>query len=226
MLALDTIMLNKKDKKERKSIFLRKIRKIYARIINNSRKILNFASSILVSVGIVHIALSNKMKKFLNKIPVGVFSVIATVIVVYLLLAPASEVKSSWFAWLNFKHSDKLVHFLMFLFLNLVYLYDYTKYKYPHHTKTNVELAFTTFASMIGLLTESCQLAMNIGREFDNIDVVADVVGAFAAFGLMRWFGGHALRKHVFKRRSRRHSRRSHHSNRHFKDNAETSQNG
>lgn len=182
---------------------------------------LNFASSILVSIGIVNIALSNKMKKVLNKIPVGVFSVIATVIVVYLLLAPASDVESSWFAWLKFKHADKLVHFLMFFFLNLAYLYDYTKYKNPHHTKINPELAFTTAASMIGLLTEACQLAMNTGRDYDNFDILADVLGAFAAFGLMRWFGGHVLRKHVFKRR-RKHRHHHHHS----KEKTETSQNG
>ena len=167
------------------------------------------------------------MKKILNRIPVGVFSVIATAIVVYLLLAPASDVESSWFAWLNFKHSDKLVHFLLFLFLNLAYLYDYTKYKYPHHTKINPELAFTAVAAMLGLVTESCQLAMNTGREFDNFDIVADVLGAFAALGLMRWFGGHVLRKYVFKRnKKRRHHHHHHHHHDHSSENAETSQNG
>lgn len=162
------------------------------------------------------------MKKIINKIPVGVFSLIATTIVVYLLLAPSSDVENSWFAWLKFKHSDKLVHFLMFLFLNLAYLYDYTKYKNPHHTILNTELAFTTFASMLGLLTESCQLAMGLGREFDIIDIVADVVGAFAALGVMRWVGGHMLRKYVFRRRRSRRHRSSH---RHYssKENKETS---
>ncbi|MBR5117394.1 MAG: VanZ family protein [Muribaculaceae bacterium] len=159
------------------------------------------------------------MKKFLNKIPVGVFSVIATVIVVYLLLAPASDVENSWFAWLHFKHSDKLVHFLMFFFLNLAYLYDYTKFKSPHHTKIDAELAFTAFASMLGLVTESCQLAMGSGRDFDPYDIIADVIGAFAAFGLMRWVGGHFLRKNVFKRHKKR--RRHHHH--HSKENTEKS---
>ena len=165
------------------------------------------------------------MKKFINIIPVGLFSVIATAIVVYLLLAPPSDVESSWFAWLKFRHSDKLVHFLLFLFLNSAYLYDYTKYKYPRHSRINIELAFTAFASMIGLLTESCQLAMGLGRDFDIFDILADVVGAFAAFGLMRWFGGHVLRKYVFTRSFRRHRIHHHHHHYHEKS-TETSQNG
>lgn len=162
------------------------------------------------------------MKKIINIIPAGVFSVIATAIVVFLLLAPSSGMESSW---LKFKHADKLVHFLMFLFLNLAYLYDYTKFKSPRHTRINVELAFTVFASMLGLLTESCQLAMGLGREFEYLDIIADVLGAFAALGLMRWFGGHVLRKYVFKRRSKRHRRHRHHH--HTQKTAEeTSQNG
>lgn len=163
------------------------------------------------------------MKKILNIIPVGVFSALATAIVIYLLLSPPGQVEGGWLAWLKFKHSDKLLHFLMFLFLNFAYLYDYTKYKAPRHTRINVELAFTASASMLGLLTEACQLIMGLGREFDNLDIAADVAGTFAAFGVMRWFGGHVLRKYVFRRRSRRHRRR-HHSHSH--DSAASSQNG
>ncbi|MBR5638621.1 MAG: VanZ family protein [Muribaculaceae bacterium] len=171
------------------------------------------------------------MKKIINIIPAGVFSVIATGIVVYLLLVPASEMERSLFSWLQFKHSDKLIHFLLFFFLNLVYLYDYTKYKAPRHTRINIELAFTAFASMIGLLTESCQLAMGLGRVFDYWDIVADVAGAFAALGLMRWFGGHVLRKYLFYRSHRhRHHRHHHYSSKKKradkKNRAETTQNG
>ncbi len=144
------------------------------------------------------------MKKLINKIPVGLFSLIATAIVLYVLLMPSSHVEGSWwFSFLKFKNSDKVCHFLLFLFLNLTYLYDYTKYRNPHHTRVNVELALTVFASMLGLITETCQLAMGLGRDFDNFDVIADVLGAFAALGLMRWYGGHLLRKYVFRRKSR-----------------------
>lgn len=166
------------------------------------------------------------MKKILNLIPAGVFSVLATALVVYLLLAPTSQLDSSWLSWLHFRHSDKLIHFLLFLFLNFVYLYDYTKLQSPHHTRLNKELAITAFASMIGLLTESAQLTMDIGRVFDHMDIVADVIGAFAGLGLMRWFGGHVLRKYVFNRR-RSKKRHHHHHHHHSEDqSADVSQNG
>ena len=165
------------------------------------------------------------MKKILNIIPVGVFSVIATVIVGYMLLAPISDVGESWWlSWLKFKHSDKLVHFLLFFFLILAYLYDYTKYKNPHHTRINAELALTVFASMIGLLTEVSQLVMGLGREFNSLDIIADVLGAFAALGVMRWFGGHVLRKYVFRHKSRR--RRHHHHRSHHSEKSTENQNG
>lgn len=145
------------------------------------------------------------MKKIINKIPVGVFSVIATVIVVYLLLVPSDRVGGGWF-----KNHDKIAHFCMFFFLNCVYLYDYTKKKNPRHTKINKELVFTSLAAMLGLLTESAQLAMGLGRNFDVLDILADVAGAFAALGVMKWFGSHLLRKYLFNSKSRHHHH--HHS--------------
>lgn len=155
-------------------------------------------------------------------IPIGAISVIATLIVCYLLLAPMGDLGDSlWLSWLKFKHSDKLVHFLMFFFLNLAYLYDYTKYKNPRHTRINIELALTVWASLVGLLTESFQLVMGLGRNFDRSDIIADVLGSFAALGVMRWFGGHVLRKYVFHRSSRRH-----HHHHHSKTSNDMSQNG
>ena len=152
------------------------------------------------------------MKKIINLIPAGVFSVLATAIVVYLLLAPPSQFDSSWFSWLHFKHSDKLIHFLLFFFLNTAYLYDYTKIKSPRHTKMNKELAITAFAAMIGWLSESAQLLIGTGRVFDHLDIVADIAGSFAALGIMRWFGGHVLRKYVFRKKHSRHYHHSSHS--------------
>lgn len=169
------------------------------------------------------------MKRLLNIIPVGTFSIIATVLVVYLLLVPSVDVQNSWLSWFKFKNSDKVAHFLLFFFLNLTYLYDYSKYRNPHHTNLNVELALTVFASMLGLLTESCQLAMGVGRDFNQFDIIADVLGAFAALGAMRWFGGHVLRKYVFERHRHRHHRRHrhyHHHHHHSESSGETSQNG
>lgn len=155
------------------------------------------------------------MQKIFRYIPVGMFSVLATVLVVYLLLSPPSQLSMGWLSWLHFKNSDKVTHFLLFLFLGFAYLFDYTKFKSPRHTTVNKELAFTSFAAMVGLLTEVAQLVMGLGRNFDVYDIVADVVGAFAAFAFMHWKGAHLLRKYVFYGRKHRHRSKHHHSKRH-----------
>ena len=151
------------------------------------------------------------MYKIFKKIPSGVFSVIATVIVAYVLLSPRSQFSSGWLSWLHFENSDKVVHFFMFLGLCFAYLFDYTKLKNPHHTKVNKELAIPAVASLVSLLTETAQLVMGLGRSFDVNYIYADVLGALVAFGLMRWKGAHLLRKYLFnKRRRHRHHHHDH----------------
>lgn len=149
------------------------------------------------------------MKKLINYIPVGLFSIIATAVVMLVLLSPKSSMPSGWLGLFNFTNGDKVVHLLLFFFLNLAYLYDYTKFRSPHHTRLPKELALTMVACTIGLITEMAQLAMNLGRSFDNYDVIADAAGAFLAFAIMHWRGGHVLRKYVFNvHRRHRHKRK------------------
>ena len=155
------------------------------------------------------------MKRLINLLPSGFFSVIATVLVVYCLLAPSSSISGGLLGLFSFKYGDKVVHLILFFFLNAAYLYDYTKLKNPHHTRLNKELAITTLASSIGLLTEAGQLAMGLGRNFDVLDIVADVVGALLAFAVMHWGGGHVLRKYLFNVRRRSRSGRKHHHHHH-----------
>jgi len=145
------------------------------------------------------------MKKLVNKIPVGLISVIVTAIVIYLLLSPPSGFSTGWFTWLKFENSDKFVHAILFFFMALSYLFDYTKLRSPHHTNVNKELALTVLAASIGLLTETAQLAMGLGRTFEVYDIYADVIGAFVAFLYMHFRGGHILRKFVFSKCGRHH---------------------
>lgn len=154
------------------------------------------------------------MKKLINYIPSGVFSLLATAFVLYVLLSPDSAIPNSWLGLFNFKNGDKVMHVLLFMFLAFAYLYDYTKFKNPHHNKVDKELAFTVLAASLGLLTEAGQLAMGLGREFDQFDIVADVVGAFLAFAFVHWWGAHILRKYVFDVK-RRHRRKKYHSSHH-----------
>ena len=155
-----------------------------------------------------------KMKKLINYIPTGLFSVLATVLVAYILLSPPSAVSTRWFHLFDFKYGDKVEHMLLFMFLCFAYLYDYTKFRNPHHTHINKELAFTVLASAIGLLTETGQLAMGLGRTFEVTDIVADVVGAFITFVFMHFSGSHLLRKYLFSVR-RRYGRKKGKNHRH-----------
>ena len=139
------------------------------------------------------------MKKLINYIPSGVFSLLATAFVLYVLLSPDSAIPNSWLGLFNFKNGDKVMHVLLFMFLAFAYLYDYTKFKYPHHNKVDKELAFTVLAASLGLLTEAGQLAMGLGREFDQLDIVADVVGAFLAFALERIAYSYVKSKAIFE---------------------------
>lgn len=153
------------------------------------------------------------VKKLINFLPVGLFSVIATAVVAYVLLSPASSLPGGWLGLFKFKNGDKVFHVLLFFCLNLAYLYDYTKLRSPHHTRIHKELALTMAACTIGLLSEAAQLAMNLGRTFDILDIVADVVGAFLALAIMHFWGAHVLRKYIFNvRRRRRHHRHRHHN--------------
>ena len=159
------------------------------------------------------------MKKLINFIPAGVFSVIATAIVAYFLLTPKLGFSEGFFSFLKFEGKDKVAHAILFCFLNFAYLFDYTKFKSPHHTNINKELAYTMLAMAIGLLTETGQLAMAMGRTFEVNDIIADAVGAIIAFLYMHWRGAHMLRKHIFsksqsrKKRGRRHHHTAHRLN-------------
>ena len=148
------------------------------------------------------------MRRFINAIPIGVISVVATAVVIFLLLSPSSQISTGWFSWLHFKNHDKLIHFILFFGLCSAYLYDYTKYKSPRHNKLDKDLAYTSFAALVGLLTETAQLILVNDRTFEVADIIADVAGAFAAFVFMRWRGEHWLRKSLFT--NRRKHRRSH----------------
>jgi ABC-type tungstate transport system substrate-binding protein len=135
------------------------------------------------------------MRRLLKSIPIGVLSVVATAVVVFLLLSPSSNLSTGWFSWLHFKNHDKLIHFILFFVLCFTYLYDYTKYRSPRHNKLDKDLALTSFAALIGLLTETGQLILVNDRSFEVADIIADVLGAFIAFAFMRWRGEHWLRK-------------------------------
>ncbi|MDO4511579.1 MAG: hypothetical protein Q4B68_07170 [Bacteroidales bacterium] len=103
------------------------------------------------------------MKKFIVNIPFGVCSIIITLMVAYCSLATNPLNVNSVSLFPGF---DKVAHVVMYLACTTVYLFDYAKFKLPHHTTLNAELAITCSAAVLGLLMEVAQLILTNNREF------------------------------------------------------------
>lgn len=146
------------------------------------------------------------MKTFLKYIPTGLLSLAVTLLVAYFSLS--SDPLGSDLPL--FPGADKVAHFLMYFFTTLVYLYDYTRKKFPHHTKANKELLIMVIAMVLGLLMECCQLSLTVDRAFEVEDIVANCSGAAAAFItghflLIKWY------RNLLKHSHRHHHKRRHH---------------
>ena len=132
------------------------------------------------------------MKNFIKAIPVGVLSALAILVVSYLSLDP-DPLGDNEFKL--FAGADKVAHFLMYLATACIFIFDYAKFKLPHHTKLNLELLFMCCAMLLGLLMEIGQLILSNGRVYDLLDLVANCLGAATGFCYMHWRGLHKVRR-------------------------------
>lgn len=142
-------------------------------------------------------------------IPVGLCSLLATALIAYLSIASNPLEMGQLHL---FPGADKVAHVLMYFFLAAVYLADYCKFRLPHHTTTNVELAFTSCAIMVGLGLEVAQLLLpDTGRNFEIGDWFADIAGATIAFFLMKFKLMHYERKYLYREALHRSHKHHHH---------------
>ncbi len=136
------------------------------------------------------------MRNLINTIPTGVLSAIATFLCLYLLLDSdpfgAQEMRL-------FPGADKVIHIIMFMGVACAYIFDYAKYKMPHHTNLNKELAFAAAAFTLGVLAEVAQLVMQNGRGFEWADLLADLAGAILGFLFMKFFFIKHFRNYILK---------------------------
>ena len=86
------------------------------------------------------------MKNFIKSIPVGVLSALMILIVAYLSLDPDPLGEHDFHL---FPGADKVAHFLMYLVTACIFIFDYAKFKLPHHTKWNLELLFMCCATPV-----------------------------------------------------------------------------
>lgn len=145
---------------------------------------------------------NKRMKKFLLSIPVGLPSALMLALILYLSLAtePVPEEIPL------FVGADKLAHVVMYFLATLVFIMDYAKFKLPHHSRLNIELAITSASIMLGLIMEILQLVMRNGRNYELGDWIADIVGAVLALiayrlcfmHKMRWYLFHSLHRHHY----------------------------
>lgn len=142
------------------------------------------------------------MKQILKAIPVGLPSILAILVVAYFSLS-ASPLGDNDF--MLFPGTDKVAHFLLYFFTAAVFIFDYAKYKLPHHTKLNLELMFMCCAMLLGLLMEIGQLVLSNGRTYDVVDLVANCLGAAAGLGYMHQWGLSRLRRTMLHSRHRHH---------------------
>lgn len=149
------------------------------------------------------------MRKLIHTIPVGVPSALIIILDAYLSLA-SKPVPTTVHL---FEGADKVVHFLLYLVVTLIFIYDYSKFKYPHHTKLNIELVLMAVSMLLGLIMESLQLSLTVDRSFEFLDIVANVSGAAVGFLIQRLWLMHEFRKiHASGKHHHHHHHHHHHS--------------
>lgn len=91
-----------------------------------------------------------------------------------MLLKPGIENKEYWFM---FAGIDKVMHLSIFAFLGFSILMSYKQIKFYH---------FLVIVFLYGLATEVLQEVMHMGRSFELLDILADILGAVLGFLLYR----------------------------------------
>lgn len=101
-------------------------------------------------------------------------------ILLFATLMPADIVSSNaetWISKLKLKNEDKVIHFtLFFIFTFLFILSDFIR---------NKKLVLIT-SILLGISIEILQFIMNLGRSFEFLDIVANTLGAFIAYYILR----------------------------------------
>lgn len=123
------------------------------------------------------------MIKLLLKIPTGILSVLLTLAILYLCLAPQPIGGGGLF---DFPGADKIMHFAMFFALSAAYLFDCAKAALPRQLRQWQVVAIAVAVILLGGLIEILQQLMGLGRSMDLLDFVADAIGVVCATGVMK----------------------------------------
>lgn len=119
-----------------------------------------------------------RVKEKLRRLPAWILTIVTLAVIFWLTLAPhpVGDMDLPLFPG-----ADKIVHALMFGFLTSVILLDLSRGGEWRKIK-GWELIISAAASIaLGVVIEYIQQAMNLGRSFDILDMVADAVGPVLA---------------------------------------------
>jgi glycopeptide antibiotics resistance protein len=98
-----------------------------------------------------------------------------TVLLFVITLFPLNMFRGSGESWLNFlafSHSDKLIHFMLFLVMTVLLAMSYYFKR---------KLRYFAIPVMIGITIELLQHFVNTGRTFDIWDIAANTAGTATA---------------------------------------------
>lgn len=129
--------------------------------------------------------MKNRTKILLEEIPAWMLTIVTVCAILWLTLAqkPLGEHPLPLFPG-----ADKVAHGLMFGFLTLVILLDSVRRREWVKADWWILLAAVSGSALAGIGIEYLQRAMNIGRSFDPMDMVADCVGSLiAGLGWLIW---------------------------------------
>jgi VanZ family protein len=108
-----------------------------------------------------------------------VFGIIMVLLIIVLLLLPGGSVGGN--ELLAKIHIDKIVHFILFATVTIVWCYYFYLGNNRTKTKRIFYLLLAIIFSELGIIMEFLQTYVP-DRSFDKWDIVADTMGCFAAY--------------------------------------------
>lgn len=124
------------------------------------------------------------MKRFFYNAPAFLYTAIVAAAIIYLTLFPHPLPDNDIKWW---KHTDKVVHALMFGGFTIACVYDYTRKFRVATVSIKTILKISAISITFGGLIEIAQTVMNIGRSGDWLDFVADIAGIVIFALISKW---------------------------------------
>lgn len=126
--------------------------------------------------------MNGKYKNTLSELPPLIFTGITLLAILWLTLSPRpfGSMETPFFPG-----ADKIVHGLMFGFFTAMMALDKRRKNHFRPLPFYTLIIFALLSSLLGVAIEYLQEALHTGRAFENADMAADTIGAFAfAIGL------------------------------------------